>query len=137
MVQNALPPDFGPPIPEKSKTIMLVEDEPFVRSAYRHILQQAGFFIIEATNGAEAVLLANQFSHPIDLLVTDLAMPKMNGYELVNQMAQIHPETEVLVLSGYSDGVLTGQPPPDKVVAFLAKPFRAQQLLEKISELLG
>lgn len=125
------------PAPEGSETILLVEDESMVRSIFRRILQENGYFVLEATNGAEALALAQQFSYPIHLLITDLAMPKMNGLELVCELAALHPETRVLYLSGYSDGALPGYAPLNKTAAFLQKPFKSETFMEKVRELLA
>ena len=122
--------------PEKNLTVLLVEDEAMVRSIFRRILQENNYFVIEAGNGMEAIDLAKNFAYPIHLLITDLAMPKMNGIQLAEEMGTLHPETQVLYLSGYSEGALPGQPPPEKKFAFLQKPFKAKTLLQKIEEIM-
>ncbi len=125
------------PPPEGSETVLLVEDENAVRSIVLRILEENGYFVLDAANGAEALLMAQTFSYPIHLLITDLAMPKMNGLELVREIAPLHPETRVLFLSGYSDGILPGHEPLDKAVPFLQKPFKTAVLVEKVREVLG
>jgi CheY-like chemotaxis protein len=121
---------------ENSRTVLLVEDESMVRSIFRRILQENGYFVLEAATGAEALFLAEQFSYPIDLLVTDIAMPKMNGLELSRKLAALHPETRTLFLSGYLEGALPGGKAPDKGSAFLQKPFKTHTLVQKVREVM-
>lgn len=117
-------------------TILLVEDEAMVRSIFRRILQDHGYFILEAASGCEALLLAKQFTQPIRLLVTDMAMPRMNGTELAKRLASVHAETGVLFLSGYAKGSAPCTSAPDGTFAFLQKPFTADTLAQKVRELL-
>lgn len=121
---------------DNSRTVLLVEDESMVRSIFRRILQENGYFVLEAATGAEALFLAEQFSYPIDLLVTDIAMPKMNGLELSRKLAALHPETRTLFLSGYLEGALPGGKAPDKSCAFLQKPFKTHTLVQKVREVM-
>jgi CheY-like chemotaxis protein len=117
-------------------TILLVDDETLVRRIIRWVLQDQGFFVLEAANGADAFLLAEQFPYPIHLLVTDLSMPKMNGLDLAGRLATLHPEAGVLFFSGYSDENLPSKLFPDPAMAFLQKPFTREALLTKVREVL-
>jgi CheY-like chemotaxis protein len=138
MLRNVLeqPNRASLPSPD-TDTVMVVEDEAMLRSIFRRVLQGNGYFVLEAANGAEAVFLAQRFTHPIHLLITDLSMPKLNGFEVAAQLAALHSETRVLFLSGYSEGVLPGHQAPDKTAAFLQKPFKAEALVEKARAVLG
>ncbi|MCI0377403.1 MAG: response regulator [Gemmataceae bacterium] len=129
--------DITPSPALEPETILLVEDEAMVRSIFRRILQESGYCILEAANGMEALTLAEQFSHTIHVLVTDLAMPLLNGLDLARQLSDSHPEAKVLFLSGYSDGTIPGFEPLERAHAFLQKPFKADALVQKVRELLN
>ena len=119
------------------QTILLVEDEPAIRALIRRMLEGAGYELLEARNGDEALTMADRHNGAIDLLLTDVVMPRMNGFELGRRMDRARPETTMLYVSGYSrdssevrDGLRTsGQ-------AFLLKPFTQDALLGKIREVL-
>jgi two-component system cell cycle sensor histidine kinase/response regulator CckA len=123
--------------PQSAPTILLVEDEPSMRSLIRRMLEGAGYDLIVAKNGDEALALANEHTGAIDLLVTDVVMPRMNGFEQGGFIGGTHPETSVLFLSGHAEDSssvrkglrTTGQ-------AFLLKPFTQDALLGKIKEIL-
>lgn len=118
-------------------TILLAEDEYAVRALCSRVLQMAGYAVIEAADGAQAVELATQHDGQIDLVVTDVVMPGMSGREAADTIRLLRPETRVLYMSGYTDddilrhGVLRGR------VAFLPKPFTPDVLLARVRELLG
>jgi two-component system cell cycle sensor histidine kinase/response regulator CckA len=121
------------PVPSSGpETILLVEDDNLVRTIILRILQDHGFVVLEAAGGPEGLLLAQQFSQRIHLLLSDLSMPVMNGMEVAQRLAGIHPETRVLFLSGYNQGILPGEKAPDKAIAFLQKPFKADELLQSV-----
>ncbi|MCI0737562.1 MAG: response regulator, partial [Gemmataceae bacterium] len=137
-IPNGVPVmDITPSPTPEPETILLVEDEAMVRSIFRRILQESGYCILEAANGMEALTLAEQFSHTIHVLVTDLAMPMLNGLDLARQLTDSHPEAKVLFLSGYSDGTIPGFEPLERAHAFLQKPFKADALVQKVRELLN
>lgn len=120
-----------------SRTVLLVEDEPLVRNIFTRILRGSGYFVIEAATPTEALILAEHFTLPIHLLLADLSLPRMNGVELAGRLQSLHPETRVLLLSGYGGGIIPGQmenPPP---YPFLQKPCTSEALVRKIREVLG
>lgn len=123
-------------VPEVTPTVLLVEDENMVRSIFRRILQESGFFILEAADGAEALVLAQQFPWPIHLLVSDVSMPRMSGPELAEKLQALHPEARILLLSGAPDTALASRGLKGQF-AFLQKPFNADMLLAKARQLLG
>ncbi len=129
-------PEPRPTIRRGSETILLVEDEPMVRSITRVALQTEGYTILEVGHGDEALALAAQRERPIDLLLTDLVMPGMNGRELAERLKGLWPAVKVLFMSGYTDdtvaryGVLTGE------VEFLAKPFSVDRLVARVRQVL-
>jgi two-component system cell cycle sensor histidine kinase/response regulator CckA len=119
-----------------SETILFVEDDVAIRSIIRQVLLANGFVLLEAGGGAEALALAEQFRNPIQLLLSDLSMPQMNGMELAERLAPLHPETKVLFLSGYEGGILPGDVAPPEDIPFLQKPFKNEVLLQKIRAIL-
>jgi PAS domain S-box-containing protein len=118
------------------ETILLAEDEDEVRVLSMQILQQAGYQVLEVSNGRQALETAERHVGPIHLLLSDVVMPKLSGRELADALVRLHPETKVLFLSGYMDdaimrhGVLSG------AADFLHKPFDPATLLRKVREVL-
>lgn len=119
--------------PKGSETILLVDDEDGVRKLVNAILQGQGYSVIEAGSGAAALAAFEKNAHKIDLVVTDIVMPQMNGLELGERLTQARPELKILYMSGYRDNPIGGGT-PDR--AFLHKPFTPDTLLEKIREVL-
>jgi two-component system cell cycle sensor histidine kinase/response regulator CckA len=113
--------------------ILLVEDEDSVRHFTERVLAGHGFRILSARGGNEALALA-EAEAAIDLVLTDVVMPRMRGPELAARVRQRHPDARILLMSGYPDdtGLAAGEG-----WAFLQKPYRADQLLEKVEELLN
>jgi two-component system cell cycle sensor histidine kinase/response regulator CckA len=117
------------------ETILVVEDEPWVRDITVKMVEQLGYTALFAASGAEALELSNAHSGTIDLLLTDVVMPGMNGRQLANQLAGTRPDMKVLYFSGYTSvalclGVV------DSSVAFLAKPFSRDALAKTMREVL-
>jgi len=117
-----------------SETILLVEDEAGVRHASRRFLEEHGYRVIEAADGGEALRLFRLHEEEVDLVITDLVMPGMNGRELAERLTHLHPEIRVLYVSGYVDSART----PLDALAFplLEKPFGADLLVRKVRETL-
>ena len=119
------------------ESILLVEDEASVRSLVARVLSDRGYRVREAGSGEEALALASaEPDAPIDLLVTDVVMPRIGGLELAERLQAARPDIRVLFISGYpqgagtSDGLLQGQR------AFLAKPFNPEVLARRVRDLL-
>ena len=119
----------------QTATILLVEDEPAFRDLLTEGLQAAGFQVLVGENGIDALHMADQFSERIQLLLTDVIMPQMNGPELAKYIKDLHPEVRVLYMSGYTDDKLQSIS-SDTDVALLQKPFYLHDLLRKIQQLL-
>jgi len=119
-----------------TEKILIVEDEPAVRQLIRNELRRFGYTVLEAKNGTEAFLISTQHDDTIDLLLTDVVMPGMNGREVAQQLTAIRPNLKVLYLSGYTEdiGVLQGLQPGK--AAFLEKPFTPEALAVKVREIL-
>jgi GAF domain-containing protein len=112
-----------------TETILLVEDESDVRELAREILEQAGYRVIEATSGAEALVLTRSAGRAPDLLLTDVIMPRMSGAELARELAPLAPAMRVAFMSGYTDDALGHHGVLDPGTILLEKPFTPDSLL--------
>jgi two-component system cell cycle sensor histidine kinase/response regulator CckA len=120
------------PVARGRETLLLVEDADAVRAVTRTILERAGYSVFEASAGAEALALARRHREPIQLLVTDVIMPEMNGPTLAGEIRAIHPETRVLYLSGYAgDEMRCGCGPAGRCQA---KPFTPEELARSVRD---
>ena len=114
-----------------------MEDEPSVRLLTQHILTTNGYTVHEVENGMQALdFLRTRRDRRIDLLVTDIVMPGMNGQELATRLRRSMTSLKVLYVSGYSDeDPLTGEAVPAQT-GFLRKPFTPHELIKKVREIL-
>jgi PAS domain S-box-containing protein len=119
-----------------SETILIAEDEPMVRELTREILEDAGYSVLEARDGQEAVTLAGAHAGPIHLLLSDVVMPGMMGGETAARVRQLRPEVRVLFMSGHADdpAVESGEAHGD--APLLAKPFSPTALTARVREAL-
>jgi DNA-binding response OmpR family regulator len=118
------------------ETVLVAEDESAVRRFVTRLLAEAGYRVLEAEDGALALVLAERTREPIHLLVTDVVMPELGGGALATRIKDTHPETRVLYLSGYPDEQLGHEGVVAADAAFLAKPFRADELRERVRSVL-
>lgn len=123
-------------LPRGRETILLVEDEEAVRAVTRKILLQAGYHVVEAASGLEALKLSESFQGKIDLLMTDVVMPGLGGRELVEKLNQRRTGLKVLFLSGYTADALFRDDVHQADIAFLQKPFTLSSLTRKVREVL-
>lgn len=131
-VQAAVPVEDRP-APEYvggKETILLCEDDPLLRRLARQTLEDHGYRVLEAGDGAEGVKLAEDYAGTIDLLVTDVVMPRMNGRELAAALKQTIPGIRILFISGYLADASDAEALLDDDLAFLEKPFRPEQFLQ-------
>lgn len=119
-----------------SETILLVEDDHAVRAVAERSLVRFGYTVIAASNGAEALDLAASFDDDIDLLLTDIMMPGMNGVEVAGAVASDRPGIRVFYMSGYADQDLVRQGLLEPGTHFLQKPFTPQELAERVRGIL-
>src|SRR5450759_3551020 len=118
------------------ETIMVVEDQADLRKLAQHILEGYGYQVLTAANGGEALLQAERHVGPIQLMLTDVVMPRMTGRELADRLKPLRPAMKVLYTSGYTDNVVVHRGIVDLGVAYLQKPFTPIGLAAKVREVL-
>jgi PAS domain S-box-containing protein len=134
---TALP--VGRPVSEVERgteTILLVEDDPALRGLTHEVLTDAGYRVLQAASGPEAMALVDNYIGRIDLLVTDVVMPRMNGLELARRLDEIRPGLPTLYLSGYAPGAVAREGMLDPRRVFMTKPLRPAELTHKVRDLL-
>jgi len=122
---------------EGGEVILVVEDEPAVRSMTARGLRKHGYTVLEATHGAEALACLRDGPLAVDVLVTDVVMPEMSGRQLAERALSLSPATRVLFVSGYADAVVERHGVREIECAFLQKPYTPALLARRIRELLG
>ena len=120
-----------------SETVLVVEDQPEVRSYAVAVLKARGYSVFEAASAAEALLLCQQERRRIHLVVTDVVMPSSSGLLLASRLKDIRPGTRVLFMSGYADTVVARHGELGEGAAFIQKPFSPTELAEKVRLVLG
>ncbi len=121
----------------KGETVLVVEDEPALRLVTAGMLRRLGYVVMTATTPAEALLLASEHTGPVDVLLTDVVMPEMNGRLLADRLLELHPHLRCLFMSGYTADVIAHHGVLDEGVHFLQKPFSTATLAAKLREVLG
>lgn len=119
-----------------SETILLVEDEDAVRMFGARALRNKGYKVLEAQNGEVALDVVNGTAPKIDLIISDVVMPGMDGYTLVRQLRERMPEVKVILMSGYAEDAFQDQIDKDETLHFLPKPFTLKTLVGKVKEIL-
>ena len=119
-----------------TETILLVDDNEFIRNALRASLEMRGYHVLQANGGKEAAELGQGLSGPLHLLITDVIMPGMDGWALAQHLEANHPQVKVILISGYTEETITSQKMLKPGISFLSKPFSIEVLLRKIRELL-
>ena len=119
-----------------TETILLAEDDEYVRAMTKSVLTEFGYTIIEAVNGAEAVSKFTEFNETIDLLLLDMIMPKMNGKEALDEIRQLRPDIKAIFSSGYAPETIRQKAALDDGVHLIAKPASPTDLLKKVRQVL-
>ena len=119
-----------------SETILLAEDDSGVRQVAKRALTAAGYTVLDAGTGADALQVAVGVPGPIHLLLTDVIMPEMGGRELAERLTATRPDVKVLFMSGYSDDAVVRHGVMREEIAFIQKPFRSEALARKVREVL-
>lgn len=119
-----------------TETILLVEDEEVVRHPLKALLVRRGYRVIDTQSSGEALLIAEKEGEKIDLLISDVVMPTLNGWELYERVLRHRPRLPVIFISGYSDEVISRHGVLKEGIQFLQKPFDHLTLLEKVREVL-
>lgn len=124
------------PRAEVSATVLLVEDEPLVRSTARRLLERKGYRVIEAEDAEQAITIASSGTTPFDLLLTDVVMPGMSGPELARALLPKRPDLRVVFMSGYAEDNLVQHGTPAETQTWLRKPFTIDTLVTKVRDAL-
>jgi DNA-binding response OmpR family regulator len=117
-------------------TILIVEDEEDVRELTRDVLEMNGFTVLESLDPADAIRIAQTHPGSIDLLITDVVMPRMSGPELARRLRDTRPALRVLCMSGYPESAERGATGASEWNAWLQKPFTPDGLVAKVRECL-
>jgi DNA-binding NtrC family response regulator len=116
-------------------TILLVDDDEAIRRFVRRILQQQGFHVIEACDGADALKVASVYAEPVNLLLTDVIMPKVNGLVLTQRLLQDRPGIGVLYMSGHVEKSMLLATHPESIL--IQKPFTPDALIAAVRQILA
>jgi DNA-binding NtrC family response regulator len=120
----------------QGETVLLVEDDEALRESISTYLNLHGYKVLEAANGAQALPIASQHAGSLQVLITDMILPKMSGTEVAREVAKMIPRVVTLNMSGYTDRELVDYDPASSTTGFLQKPFALQTLLHKLRELI-
>ena len=123
-------------LPRGTETVLLVEDAAAVRAVARQVLQRQGYNVLEASDGEDALHLAARYQGTIDLVLTDVVMPRAGGRELAERLLTVRRDTRVLYMSGYTDDSVVRHGILEGGVAYLQKPFSPEGLARKVREVL-
>lgn len=122
--------------PECKETILVVEDEECVRQVAREILELEGYSVLTAAHPHEALERYEQYKGTVDLLLTDIVMPGMDGHDLAERLAQKQPSIKSIFMSGYTENTFFRRGVPDLQRVYLQKPFTLQALVNKVHQVL-
>jgi len=118
-------------------TVLLVEDEDPVRLFSARALRNKGYKVIEAKSGEAALEVIHRATETIDLLITDVVMPRMDGPGLIREVRETHPDMKVIFISGYTEDSFRKRLDSDAEIHFLPKPFSLKQLASKVKEVMS
>ena len=119
-----------------NETLLIVEDEPMILQLVTNTLAKLGYHILAANDGVEALEVTRNASSPIDLLITDVIMPRLGGRELASRLQQQHPQLKVLYMSGYAENAIAHQGELPQGLNFIQKPYQPAELAARVREVL-
>jgi two-component system cell cycle sensor histidine kinase/response regulator CckA len=119
-----------------SATVLLVEDEDAVRMGGVRALQSRGYTVHEAASGVEALEVLEELNGQVDIVVSDVVMPEMDGPTLLRELRKTHPDIKFIFVSGYAEDAFARNLPADAKFGFLPKPFSLKQLATAVKEML-
>jgi two-component system, cell cycle sensor histidine kinase and response regulator CckA len=122
--------------PRVHGTILLVEDETFLREVTCEILESAGYRVLKTRNAKEAISTFSEYKPIVRLLLTDVVLPGQNGRDLANDMRTICPNLRIIFISGYPENVVTRQGIQEEGMYYLPKPFSLRSLTRKVKQVL-
>ncbi len=120
-----------------SATVLVVEDDESLRELTTEILQEIGYVVLVATNGRQALKICQESGQRIDLLISDMVMPEMDGLQLAEKVAGSHPSMKILLMSGYTEHAVMRQRALPPGIHFVHKPFTPTALRAKVREVLA
>lgn len=121
---------------ERRPTVLLVEDEVFVREVTRDILQAAGYSVLESRTAADAKRVVGPNAADVQLLLTDVVLPDQSGLDLARDLLSICPQLKVVFISGYPENIITSSGLARRGVCYLPKPYSADSLMETIRQVM-
>jgi len=137
MIEPVQQKDFtAAPVAQNGETVLLVEDEPAILDMTTLILESLGYIVLPAETAARAIRLAGEHTGKINLLITDVIMPEMNGRDLAGKLLSLYPNLKCLFISGYTADIIARHGILDSHLNFIQKPFTRQQLAAKLREVL-
>lgn len=119
------------------RTILVAEDEPMILKMTTTMLERLGYVVLAASIPSKAIRMSKESDTKIDLVITDVIMPEMNGRELVERLLENQPGVKCLYMSGYTANIIANQGILDEGTFFLQKPFTKKELATKVLEVLG
>ena len=123
--------------PRGAETVLLVEDEPAVRAIARRLLERQGYQVLEAANGANALVVAAGYASRIHLVVSDAVMPGMSGAEVTRRLQEERPGIKVLLMSGYTEDEVMRRGILSASVPFVQKPFVLAEFAQAVRDAIG
>jgi len=133
----ASPPEDPPAPAGRGETVLVVEDEEAIGNLVRTLLEKIGYGVLCANTPRSALDIAANHEGRIDLLITDVVMPEMNGRDLADRVKKLHPDIRVLYMSGYSANVIAHHGILEQGVFFIQKPFTNRELAERVRQALS
>jgi len=120
-----------------SETVLIVEDDGLLRNLTQNTLQRYGYKVLDAENGEDAIRVCKEYDGRIDLMITDVVMPKIGGREAAKRLLPLYPQMKVIYMSGYTDDAIVHHGVLEPGLNFLEKPFTPKGLARKVREVLN